>query len=155
MDSSTRIQRERCNRVRYRSRYGSAAGILGLSDTNAREESYSNLPSGCYWQSEDGYLIYHTPNDAGSSSSSSFSCLCEVHRQALHTTHNQTGFEALADEIQQIRDNKDYPTEDLRDDKNNFVITYTKDPTDTVCDETATTAIGGILSPVTTGAPTD
>merc|ERR1712166_550087 len=66
----------------------------------------------------------------------------EVHRQALHTTHNQTGFEALADEIQQIRDNKDYPTEDLRDDKNNFVITYTKDPTDTVCDETATTAIG-------------
>merc|ERR1712166_1551312 len=55
----------------------------------------------------------------------------EVHRQALHTTHNQTGFEALADEIKQIRD-----------DKNNFVITYTKDPTDTVCDETATTAIG-------------
>ena len=66
----------------------------------------------------------------------------EVHRQALHTTHNQTGFEALADEIQQIRDNKDYPTEDLRDDKNNFVIGYTKDPTDQVCGATCTAEIG-------------
>merc|ERR1712166_266305 len=66
----------------------------------------------------------------------------EVHRQALHTTHNQTGFEALADEIQQMRDNKDYPTEDLRDDKNNFVIGYTKDPTDQVCGATCTAEIG-------------
>jgi hypothetical protein len=42
-----------------------------------------------------------------------------------------TGYEPFYPDMQRLRDNKDKPTVDLRDDKNNFKITYEMPPSDT------------------------
>jgi hypothetical protein len=90
----------------------------------------------------------------------------QLRREALNTDNtNITGMEAFSDEIDTMRANQNFTTEDLRDTKNSFKLTITVDP-DTDPDvlakklQDAAGAIGrnlggavGAADPCETGAP--